>query len=178
VTEAKRRNEGSISKATLPRSHTHLCTRRPTRISLPGFQTQPNSSSALPPLPQYHVSRLVLTYPSFCSLFQGAYRRSRPNGHEECSFFSFGTVRKGLGALARSLGSRRWNRCPLRTCTSWNLPVTCAVFNVTLLGSGLVQLLSVTPIVKNGVLVKLPLVRVPFVFYLFLSSLHRHIPLP
>jgi len=53
-----------------------------------------------------------------------------------------------------------------------------AVFNVTLLGSGLLQLLSVTPIVKNGVLVKLPLVRV-LSFFIYLSTVHRHtLPCP
>ena len=49
-----------------------------------------------------------------------------------------------------------------------------AVFNNTLLGSGLVQLLSVTPIVKNGFLVKLPFVRVLSFFIYFIQGPPPH----
>lgn len=174
VTEAKRRNERSISKVTFPRSLSSAPAGRRAH-----FQTQP----AL--VISFHntMSRVSFSHTPPSAVFSRV--RSKvpdPNGHDQCSFLSFGTVRKGLGANPRSLGSRRWYRCPLRTLRILEPSSHIrAVFNVTLLGSGLVQLLSVTPIVKNGVLVKLPLVRVLFVFYLF-TALHRHththFPLP
>ena len=103
------------------------------------FQTQPELVIFPQPQPPIRIpclaSRSHRPLPLLSSL--GCVARSRPSGHEECSFSPFGTDRKGLDTHARDLGSRCWHRCPLRTCTSWNLLITLRSFNNALLGSRL-----------------------------------------
>jgi len=79
LTEAKRRSKRSISDVTCHLDH-HSAPSPALHLGI--------SDSAPTPHPHiHHVSRLVLTNPSFCLLLQGASRVPDPNGHEECSFF-------------------------------------------------------------------------------------------
>lgn len=121
VTEAKRKISATRSPA-----HPRI------RAVLPPleFQTQPEpvvlattTPSNIPCLASCSRRPLLLLS------FPGCVARSRPNGHEEGSFLSFGAVRKGLGTLPRNLGSRRRNRGRLRTC---NIPNHNPQFLITL----------------------------------------------
>ena len=164
MTEAKRKLSATFS----PLDHPHRALRRRIQSPFRNFQTQPgHRHRRYRPTPPatYHVSTLFLADPSFCPLHKGAFASSRPSSF----FHPFGTARKDLGAHPRPLGCRCWNRCRLRMCTS--SAQTAMRSNERTVP----QLLSVTPIVKNGFLVKLPLVRVlfPSLSFYFPGS-HRH----
>ena len=150
-----------------PLDHTH-----PRRsIDFPEFQTQPRTrhssyslstrvpnQSSIPCLEShFHKPLLLLSFPGYAArVLESADMKNH------LFFLSFGTARKGLGTHSRTMGNRCWNRCRLRTCFRITLPAVPCLINPLLY-----QLLSVTPIVKNGFLVKLPLVRVLSFFSFF-----------
>ena len=131
------------------------------RIQSPfrNFQTQPEHRHRR--LPQsttacttHHVPSLVLADPSFCPLLTGAFASSGPA--HVALILSARDSSEGLGAQPSASGASVLGLPP-----SSYVHILCPDHMRSNEPTG-VQLLSVTPIVKNGFLVKLPLVRVPF----------------